>query len=139
MLCLLRAGKNKFQSWERVQRSAATEHRAETAPQAKIFRSTKCRARGARQPCISHAGIRHPRWWPTLSRNAHVGREVWPAPTASMFTDASMRVLGAVWNGKVQVSGFFDTHNEGPSINELGLLADIHGLRGFSSSHVRGK
>jgi hypothetical protein len=42
-----------------------------------------------------------------------------------MFTDASMRGWGAVWNGKVPVSGFFDARNEGSSINEL---AAIHAL-----------
>jgi hypothetical protein len=55
MLCLLRAGKKKFQSWERVKRSAATAHRAETpeaeaAPQANVFRRPKCRPRGVQQP-----------------------------------------------------------------------------------------
>jgi hypothetical protein len=68
-----------------------------------------------------------------------VGREVWPAPIASMFTDASMRGWGAVWNGKVPVSGFFDARNEGSIINELELLAAIHGLRALPSLHVRGK
>jgi hypothetical protein len=37
-----------------------------------------------------------------------------------------------VWNGKVPVSGFFDERNEGFSINELELLAAIHGLRAFA-------
>jgi ribonuclease HI len=46
-----------------------------------------------------------------------------------MFIYASMRGWGAVWNGKVPVSGFFDARNEGSSINELELLAAIHGLR----------
>jgi ribonuclease HI len=39
---------------------------------------------------------------------------------------------GAVWNGQVPVSGFFDATNEGSSINELELLAAIHGLRAFA-------
>jgi hypothetical protein len=102
------------------------------APQAKHFRRAKCRAHSARQPRISHAGMRDLRWWTNLSRNPHVRREVWPAPTATMFTDASMRGLGAVWNGKVPVSGLFDERNEGSSINELELLAAIYGLRAFA-------
>ncbi len=104
----------------------------EAAPQAKISGRREGRARCARQPRISHAGMRDLRWWANLSSNPHVGREVWPAPTATMFTDASMRGWGAVWNGKVPVSGFFDAANEGSSINELELLAAIHGLRAFA-------
>jgi hypothetical protein len=76
--------------------------------------------------------MRDLRWWATLSSNPHVGRELWPAPTASMFTDASMRGWDAVWNGKVPVSDFFDARNEGSSINELEMLAAIHGLRAFA-------
>jgi hypothetical protein len=38
-----------------------------------------------------------------------------------------------VWNGKVPASGFFDAANEGSSINELELLAVIHGLRAFAT------
>jgi hypothetical protein len=76
--------------------------------------------------------MRDLRWWATLSSNPHVGRELWPVPTALMFTDASMRAWDAVWNGKVPVSGFFDARNEGSSINELELLAAINGLRAFA-------
>jgi hypothetical protein len=57
----------------------------EAAPQAKRFRRPKCHSRGARQPFISHASIRDLRRWATLSRNPHLGREVCPAPTASIF------------------------------------------------------
>jgi hypothetical protein len=38
-----------------------------------------------------------------------------------------MRGWGAAWNGKGPVSGYFDARNEGSSINELELLAAIHG------------
>jgi ribonuclease HI len=76
--------------------------------------------------------MRDLRWWASLSSNVHVGREVWPAPSVAMFTDASMRGWGAVWNGQVPASGFFDAANEGSSINELELLAAIHGLRAFA-------
>jgi ribonuclease HI len=49
-----------------------------------------------------------------------------------MFTNASMRGLGAVWKGQVPASGFFNAANEGSDINELELLAAIHGLRAFT-------
>jgi hypothetical protein len=51
------------------------------------------------QPRLSHAAMWDLRWWATLSSNVHVGREVWPAPSVAMFTDASMRGWGAIWNG----------------------------------------
>jgi ribonuclease HI len=105
----------------------------EAAPQATFFARGTRRALCARQPRISHAGMRDLRWWASLSDNPHVGRTIWPAPTATMFTDASMSGWGAVWNGKVPASGFFDAANEGSSINELELLAAIHGLRAFAT------
>jgi ribonuclease HI len=61
--------------------------------------------------------------------NPHIGREMWPSPSAAMFTDASMGDWGAVWNGKVPASGFFDATQEGSSIDELELWTAIHGLR----------
>jgi ribonuclease HI len=85
-----------------------------------------------KQPRLSHAAMRDLQWWARLSDNPHVGREVWPAPTASIFTDASMRGWGAVWNGQVPACGFFDAAQEGSSINELELLAAIHGVREFA-------
>jgi hypothetical protein len=54
------------------------------------------------------------------------------APSVAMFTDASMRGWGADWNGQVAASGFFAAANKGSSINELELLAAIHGLRAFA-------
>jgi hypothetical protein len=92
-------------------------------------------ARGApraAQPRLSHAAMRDLQWWARLGSNPHVGREVWPAPTASLFTDASMRGWGAVWNGEVPACGFFDAEQEGSSINELELLAALHGVRKFA-------
>jgi hypothetical protein len=77
--------------------------------------------------------MRDLKWWATLSTNPHVGREVWPAPKAAVFTDASMRGWGAVWNGQVPACGFFDAAQEGSSINELELLAAVHGVREFAS------
>jgi ribonuclease HI len=130
-----------------VQRRGAPAHRTETqtfsrrrpvsSPRQRPRRRQKfsderhaaLRARG--QPRLSYTGMRDLKWWATLASNPHVGREVWPAPTATMFTDASMRGWGAVWNGKVPVSGLFTAANEGSSINELELLAAIHGLRSF--------
>jgi hypothetical protein len=38
----------------------------------------------------------------------------------------------AEWNGTVPVSGFCDAANEGSSINELELLAAIHGWQAFA-------
>jgi hypothetical protein len=101
----------------------------------KRFLGTQCNAARKsppHQPRLTHAGMRDLQWWARLGSNPHVGREVWPTPTAAMFTDASMRGWGAVWNGRVPVSGFFDAANEGSSINELELLAAIHGLRAFA-------
>jgi ribonuclease HI len=43
-----------------------------------------------------------------------------------------MRGWGAVWNGTVPVSGFYDTSHEVSSIYELELLAAIHGVRVFA-------
>jgi ribonuclease HI len=43
-----------------------------------------------------------------------------------------MRGWGAVWNGTVPASGFYDAAHEGSSINELELLAAIHGVRVFA-------
>jgi ribonuclease HI len=48
------------------------------------------------------------------------------SPSASWFTYASMRGWGAVWNGMVPASGFYDATREGSSINELELLTAIH-------------
>lgn len=84
-----------------------------------------------RQPRLSHAGLRDLKWWANLSKNPHVGRMVWPKPAVALFTDASMSGWGALWNGAVPTSGFFDAAQEGSSINELELLAAIHGLRSF--------
>lgn len=42
-----------------------------------------------------------------------------------------MRGWVAVWNGSVPAGGFFDATNGGSSINELELLASLHGLRFF--------
>jgi ribonuclease HI len=82
--------------------------------------------------------MRDLQWWARLGSNPHVGREVWPSPTVSLFTDASMRGWGAVWNGTVPACGFFDAAQEGSSINELELLAAIHGVREFAN-FARGK
>jgi hypothetical protein len=49
-----------------------------------------------------------------------------------MFTDAIMRCWGAVWNYQGPASGFFDAAKEGYRINELYILAAIHGLRAFA-------
>jgi hypothetical protein len=76
--------------------------------------------------------MRDLQWWARLSEKRHVGRDVWPTPTASMFTDASMRGWGAVWNGQVLACGFFDATQEGSSLNELELLAAIHGVHEFA-------
>lgn len=38
-----------------------------------------------------------------------------------------------MWNGTVPVRGFFEAIPEGASINELELLAALHGLRHFVS------
>jgi hypothetical protein len=110
-----RVCKKKCQSWERVQRRGAPAHRAEN--QANFSRHGACHAQRARKPRLGHACMRDLRWSATLARNPHVGREVRPGPTATMFTDASMRGWGAVWNGKVPESGLFDAANEGSSIN----------------------
>jgi ribonuclease HI len=83
------------------------------------------------QARLSHAALRDLRWWASLTTNTHVGRAMWPVPDASLFTDASTSGWGAVWNGQVPASGFFDAAREGSSINELELLAEIHGLRMF--------
>jgi hypothetical protein len=72
------------------------------------------------------------KWWAGLGANPYVGRDVWPAPTASLFTDASISGWSAVWNGKMPACGFFSTASEGSSINELELLAAIHGVREFA-------
>jgi hypothetical protein len=77
--------------------------------------------------------MRDLQWWARLSANMHVVRMVWPAPTASLFTDASMRGYGAVWNGTVPSCGFFYAAHEGSIINELELLAALHGVRAFAS------
>jgi ribonuclease HI len=44
-----------------------------------------------------------------------------------------MRGWGAVWNGEVPASGMFGPSNEGASINELELLAALHGVRAFAA------
>jgi hypothetical protein len=67
-----------------------------------------------------------------------VGLEVWPSPTVSLSTDASMCGLGAVWNGTVPACGFFDAAQDCSSIDELELLAASHEVREFAS-FARGK
>jgi hypothetical protein len=67
-----------------------------------------------------------------------VGLEVWPSPTVSLSTDASMCGLGAVWNGTVPACGFFDAAQDCSSIDEFELLAASHEFREFAS-FARGK
>jgi hypothetical protein len=77
--------------------------------------------------------MRDLQWCARLSAKPQVGREVWPTPTTSLFTDASMRGWGAVWNGTVPACGFFEAVKESSRINELELLAAPHGVRAFES------
>jgi hypothetical protein len=109
--------------WER--RHAGRSHHFQTA---RVARSD---ARAAQQR-LSHAAMRYLQWWARLSANPQFGREVWPAPTPSLFTDDSMRGWGAVFNGTVPTCGFFEAAKEGSSINELELLATLHGVRVFA-------
>jgi hypothetical protein len=44
-----------------------------------------------------------------------------------------MRGWGAIWNGQVPACGFSDAAQEGSSINELELLAAVHGVLEFAS------
>jgi hypothetical protein len=94
-----RAGERRDPTWpETFLRSlhAFTGRCRRLRRQKKSFGASTSRAPSSWQPRISHAGIRDLQWWDSLSTNPHVGREVWPAPTAALFTDASMRGWGAV-------------------------------------------
>jgi hypothetical protein len=70
--------------------------------------------------------MRDLRCWAMLSPKSHVGHEVWPVQTAAIFTDASMRDWGAIWNVQVPACGFFDAAQEGSRVNDVELLAAVH-------------
>ena len=80
---------------------------------------------------ISHAAVRDLQWWARIGTNPHVGRAIWPQPTACVFTDASMSGWGAAWDGSVPASGFFGEDQEGAHINELELSAALLALENF--------
>jgi hypothetical protein len=101
-------------------------------PQAPNVLGSKQRAHSARQPKISYVILRNLQWWESLSSNPHVGRKVWPAPSAAMLADASLRGWGAIWEGTTPVSGYFDPVNEDSRINELELLVFISGWLVFA-------
>ena len=81
---------------------------------------------------ISHAGMRDLKWWATLSQSPFLGRKLWSAPTASVFTDASMSGWGAAWNGHVPASGFFEEEHAGSHINELEVIAALYAIEHFA-------
>lgn len=80
---------------------------------------------------LTHAGMRDLQWWARIGSNPHVGRAIWPQPTACVFTDASMSGWGAAWDGRVPASGFFGEEHEGAHINELELSAALLALETF--------
>lgn len=84
--------------------------------------SVTCQAR------LSDAGIQDLQWWARLSIKRYLGRRVWPALDALVFTDASVGGWRATWNGMVLASSFSDAFHEGRHINELELLAALYGL-----------
>ena len=87
------------------------------SPPSAVDTQTRLPHRPCANPCLSHAAIRDLQWWTRLRSNPYVGREIWPKPDHTLFTDASLSGWGAVWDGQVPASGFLSASSECSYIN----------------------
>eukprot|EP00170_Pyropia_yezoensis_P000576 contig_2858_g577 len=94
------------------------------------------RSRG-RDLRLGHLALADLRWWARLTREALLGRALWPPPDdAVMHTDASLTGWGATWNRTVPARGFHAPARRHLHINVLELATVRLGLLSFVN-HLR--
>lgn len=86
---------------------------------------------------MGHQALADLRWWARLTREALLGRALWPAPDdAVMHTDASLTGWGATWNKTVPARGLHAPARRHLHINVLELATVRLGLLSFVG-HLR--